>query len=326
MLADARQRFEPGAIRALVANFADAEVGAVSGELALAESEAARRLAEKAPGFTGSTRNSSARTKAGPARRSARPARFTRSAAISSSRSLPDTILDDVLIPMQIVRKGYRVLFEAEARAHDLIAMNPREDFIRKARTIAGTFQLLARHPWMLNPLRCRVWFEVLSHKALRLAIPAPALRSARRERRADRCGLLSGVAGRSVDVLCRGTDGVYPGTPGADPARSNRAASRRAHRNGTANEQRPPPGDPCAEAHAGLQRPLHDVSARLGHDRGIFTDRGPPAAGYLGKDARRTRTARCFAACLGDHRDGRGHGSRSSPPCALCDPSGERD
>lgn len=35
VLADARQRFEAGAIRALVANFADAEVGAVSGELHL---------------------------------------------------------------------------------------------------------------------------------------------------------------------------------------------------------------------------------------------------------------------------------------------------
>ena len=35
VFADARQRFEPAAIRALVANFADAEVGAVSGELHL---------------------------------------------------------------------------------------------------------------------------------------------------------------------------------------------------------------------------------------------------------------------------------------------------
>jgi hypothetical protein len=84
----------------------------------------------------------------------------------------PDTILDDVLIPMNVVRRGYRVLFEAEARAHDLISWTPREDFIRKARTIAGTFQLFGRYPWMLNPRRCRVWFEALSHKALRLTIP----------------------------------------------------------------------------------------------------------------------------------------------------------
>src|SRR5213079_1765166 len=36
VLADARQRFEPAAVRALVANFADPTVGAVSGDLTLA--------------------------------------------------------------------------------------------------------------------------------------------------------------------------------------------------------------------------------------------------------------------------------------------------
>ncbi len=172
VLADARQRFEPAAIRALVANFADAEVGAVSGELHL------RKRSGTSPGGEG----------AGfywqyekfiRANESWSGSTVGATGAIYAIRRhlfqpIPaDTILDDVLIPMQIVRKGYRVVFEADARAHDLIAMNPREDFIRKARTIAGTFQLLARHPWMLNPLRCRVWFEVLSHKALRLAIPA---------------------------------------------------------------------------------------------------------------------------------------------------------
>lgn len=172
VLADARQRFEPGAIRALVANFADADVGAVSGELHL------RKRSGTSPGSEGTgfywkyekfirANESWAGSTVG-----------ATGAIYAIRRDLfepipPDTILDDVLIPMQIVRRGYRVIFEADARAHDLIAMNPREDFIRKTRTIAGTFQLFARYPWMLNPLRCRVWFEALSHKALRLAIPA---------------------------------------------------------------------------------------------------------------------------------------------------------
>jgi biofilm PGA synthesis N-glycosyltransferase PgaC len=171
VLADARQRFEPGAIRALVANFADAEVGAVSGELHL------RKRTGTSPGGEGAgfywkyekfirANESWAGSTVG-----------VTGAIYAIRRHLfepiaPDTILDDVLIPMVIVRKGYRVIFEAAARAHDLIAMNPREDFIRKARTIAGTFQLFGRNPWMLNPRRCRVWFEALSHKALRLAIP----------------------------------------------------------------------------------------------------------------------------------------------------------
>ena len=171
VLADARQRFEPGAIRALVANFADAEVGAVSGELHL------RTRSGTSPGGEGSGLYWKYE-KFIRANESWTGSTVGATGAIYAIRRhlfepIPaDTILDDVLIPMQIVRRGYRVLFEAGARAHDLIAMNPREDFIRKARTIAGTFQLFARCPWMLNPVRCRVWFEALSHKALRLAIP----------------------------------------------------------------------------------------------------------------------------------------------------------
>jgi biofilm PGA synthesis N-glycosyltransferase PgaC len=171
VFADARQRFEPMAIRALVANFADPEVGAVSGELHL------RKRSGTSPGGEG-TGFYWQYEKFIRANESWSGSTVGATGAIYAIRRdlfepiPPDTILDDVLIPMQIVRKGYRVLFEADARAHDLIAMNPREDFIRKARTIAGTFQLFVRHPWMLNPLRCRVWFEAWSHKALRLAIP----------------------------------------------------------------------------------------------------------------------------------------------------------
>src|SRR5918995_2100350 len=171
VLADARQRFEPGAIRSLVANFADVEVGAVSGELHL------RKRSGTSPGGEG-TGFYWKYEKFIRANESWAGSTVGATGAIYAIRRdlfepIPaDTILDDVLIPMQIVRRGYRVIFEADARAHDLIAMNPREDFIRKARTIAGTFQLFGRHPWMLNPLRCRVWFEALSHKGLRLAIP----------------------------------------------------------------------------------------------------------------------------------------------------------
>ena len=46
------------------------------------------------------------------------------------------------------------------------------QEFARKARTIAGTFQLFARERWLFNPLKNRLWFETISHKALRLALP----------------------------------------------------------------------------------------------------------------------------------------------------------
>jgi biofilm PGA synthesis N-glycosyltransferase PgaC len=171
VFADARQRFEPEAIRTLVSNFADPQVGAVSGELLLRKRHGTAPAGEGA-GFYWKYE------KFIRANESWSGSTVGATGAIYAIRRelfevIPaDTILDDVLIPVRIARRGYRVLFEAEARAHDLLSVSPREDFIRKARTIAGTFQLFMRYPWILNPLRSRVWFEALSHKALRLAIP----------------------------------------------------------------------------------------------------------------------------------------------------------
>ena len=83
-----------------------------------------------------------------------------------------DTLLDDVLTPLRVVRRGYRVVFEPDARAYDGASSTARQEFVRKTRTIAGTFQLMAREGWLLNPLRNRLWFETISHKVLRVALP----------------------------------------------------------------------------------------------------------------------------------------------------------
>jgi biofilm PGA synthesis N-glycosyltransferase PgaC len=172
VLADARQRFDPGALRALVAPFADPGVGAVSGDLVLTSDggrtavgqgvsayrryESFVRLCESRVGSTvGAT------------------------GAICAIRRIlfsplpEDIILDDVLIPMRIARRGYRVLFEPTARAFDRAPGTAREEFGRKARTLAGNFQLLFREKWLLNPLGNPLWFQTISHKGLRLLGPA---------------------------------------------------------------------------------------------------------------------------------------------------------
>jgi poly-beta-1,6-N-acetyl-D-glucosamine synthase len=84
-----------------------------------------------------------------------------------------DTVLDDVLIPLRIANRGYRTLFESAARAHDRAPSTAAEEFRRKVRTIAGNFQLFARHPWLFSPRANRLWFQTLSHKGLRLLTPA---------------------------------------------------------------------------------------------------------------------------------------------------------
>jgi len=171
VLADARQRFAPDAIDALVADLADPEVGAVSGELVLGESDKDRQAAqgsgmywkyEKAIRYWESLVDSSVGV----------------TGAITAMRrslfeQLPrDTVLDDLLIPLRIIRRGYRVLFEPKARAFDGFPAADKDEFARKARTLAGNFQLFARERWLFLPSSNRLWVQTLSHKCLRLTLP----------------------------------------------------------------------------------------------------------------------------------------------------------
>jgi cellulose synthase/poly-beta-1,6-N-acetylglucosamine synthase-like glycosyltransferase len=170
VLADARQRFERGALRALTAPFADARVGAVSGTIVFprdpgrpiaAGSGAYRRLevglriaesrVDSAIGATG--------------------------AVYALRRELfeplpPDMVLDDLFIPMRIARRGFRVVFEPRAKALDHAPRSPREEFTRKVRTLAGNLQLLMHERWLLDPRRNRLFIQTVSHKALRLLGP----------------------------------------------------------------------------------------------------------------------------------------------------------
>jgi hypothetical protein len=84
----------------------------------------------------------------------------------------PDTILDDVVLPVRIVRQGRRVVFEPGAKAYDQAPRSAAQELTRKVRTIAGNFQLFAREPWLLLPWRNPIWIQAVSHKGLRLLTP----------------------------------------------------------------------------------------------------------------------------------------------------------
>jgi cellulose synthase/poly-beta-1,6-N-acetylglucosamine synthase-like glycosyltransferase len=171
VMADARQRFATDAIAKLVRHFADPAVGAVSGELVLTRNVKGTAVGEGV-GFYWRyeklIRSSESLT----------DSTVGVTGAIYAIRKelfepLPeDIILDDVLIPIRIVARGYRVLFEPKARAYDRAAGTAAEEFKRKVRTIAGNFQLLSRETWLLSPLRNRLWLQTLSHKGLRLIGP----------------------------------------------------------------------------------------------------------------------------------------------------------
>jgi cellulose synthase/poly-beta-1,6-N-acetylglucosamine synthase-like glycosyltransferase len=170
VLADARQRFDRGVIRALVGRFSDPGVGAVSGELVLTTGEGT--ALGQGVGFYWLYEKFIRRHE------SAADSTVGATGALYAIRqelfeSIPeDTILDDVLIPLRITRRGYRVLFEPAACAWDRVSARAQEELARKIRTLAGNFQLFARERWLLRPRHNRLWLQTVSHKGLRLLTP----------------------------------------------------------------------------------------------------------------------------------------------------------
>lgn len=166
---DARQRIEQDAINRLAANFADPNVGCVSGDITLGDPHATAPAngvgvywrvetnIRRWEGATGSLIGAAGCLYA-----------VRRELVVP----LPvGTILDDVYLPLHVARQGAWVVYESRARGWDEVPADWRREFQRKVRTLIGNYQLLRLAPWLLtraNPVR----FEFISHKLLRLVLP----------------------------------------------------------------------------------------------------------------------------------------------------------
>jgi cellulose synthase/poly-beta-1,6-N-acetylglucosamine synthase-like glycosyltransferase len=87
-----------------------------------------------------------------------------------------DTLVEDFIIPMSIVRQGRRTIFAPKALGWERGPASLREEFRRKVRISAGCVQGLVRgNGWPGNaPLR--FWFIFISHKLLRWLSPVIGL------------------------------------------------------------------------------------------------------------------------------------------------------
>jgi cellulose synthase/poly-beta-1,6-N-acetylglucosamine synthase-like glycosyltransferase len=171
LFTDARQQIESGALRLLIENFADPEVGAASGELMLGDPGGGEtgkgmglywRIEKKVRELESASGSVAGAT----------GALYCARRSLLDASPLPEgTILDDVLLPMQIVRRGSRVIFDSRARAWDSPDLGKGREFSRKVRTLSGNYQLLQLAPWLLSSENA-IRFEFISHKLSRLAVP----------------------------------------------------------------------------------------------------------------------------------------------------------
>jgi len=167
-LADVRQRWHEDALRRLLENFRDPRIGAVSGDLVL----------ESPPGVVQGVglywkyekwlRRNEARFDS---------VVLVTGAICAVRRELFDgvpaaAVADDLHWPLRVIMRGYRVVHDPRALAFDRLPAGARDEFRRKVRTLCGNFQLFTLLPACLVPSRNRVWWQLVSHKLLRLAVP----------------------------------------------------------------------------------------------------------------------------------------------------------
>ena len=167
---DARQQVSSNCLKELVKHFMTGdEVGAVSGELIMRDGE------------TGEADNIGLYWRYEKWIRASESRFFSTAGATGALYAIrrcdfhsltPDTLLDDFEIPINILRKGKRTLFEPMAQAFDNPSSNIDDEFRRKVRTLAGNYQSFVRNPWLFSPFKNPIFIQFLSHKVFRLLVP----------------------------------------------------------------------------------------------------------------------------------------------------------
>jgi cellulose synthase/poly-beta-1,6-N-acetylglucosamine synthase-like glycosyltransferase len=164
---DANSIWEPDALRHLVARLADSRIGYVCGQLRL-EGEggenqeglywryetAVRALESRLGGVTAGNGAINA---------------VRREAYIA----LEPTRGQDISLPYELTKRGWRAVFEPAAVAREPMAATLGSEFRRKRRMLSGAWATMLRHG-MLSPRGYgpAYAFEILSHRALRYLSP----------------------------------------------------------------------------------------------------------------------------------------------------------
>jgi poly-beta-1,6-N-acetyl-D-glucosamine synthase len=169
VLSDANVLYDPDALKHLVARFEDPSIGCVSGKVILTDS--APELDQPTSDYYSIEWMLQEQSSAIYSMVGADGAMYALRRELFE-RCPNDTVIEDFIIPMSVVRQGKRTVFEPKALGWEQGPATLQEEFRRKVRIAAGAMQgLLRGNAWPMGaPLR--FWFIFLSHKLLRWLSP----------------------------------------------------------------------------------------------------------------------------------------------------------
>ncbi|MFT6070407.1 MAG: cellulose synthase/poly-beta-1,6-N-acetylglucosamine synthase-like glycosyltransferase [Bacteriovoracaceae bacterium] len=170
VFSDGTTVFEANAIEMLIRNFADPEVGMVSGHLKYQDKGETKMGAGQTLYWKYECAIKRAQTYMGTLTGSLGCMTAFRRAYYTS---LPANIIEDFTEPLMFVQKGFRVVFEEEAVCYEETTTKTQSEWHMRVRVIRGgmTGMLFAKK--ILNPFKFPVpALQLISHKVLRWLIP----------------------------------------------------------------------------------------------------------------------------------------------------------
>jgi cellulose synthase/poly-beta-1,6-N-acetylglucosamine synthase-like glycosyltransferase len=171
VFSDANSRYDREAIARLVAPFSDPQVGCVTGTTRYASRGENDTMVES----IGLYSKIEAVTKNLETRLGSCVGADGAIFAIRRSlfRPLRDVDINDLVIPLSIVRQGLRVIAEPAAFCTEHTAQDAAGEFRRQVRIANRTIRAIVNNRDMLNPFRFGFYaFEILSHKLVKLLVP----------------------------------------------------------------------------------------------------------------------------------------------------------
>ena len=170
VFSDANSIYERNAVRKLVSNFADQDVGYVTGKMInfrregclISEGTSAYNEYENSLRELESRVNSIIGCDGGID--AVRKRLF---------RPVDPAMIPDFFIPLKVIEQGYRVVYEPEAISKEDISRNTGNEFKMRVRVIVRSFNAMFRLKHLLNPIVYSLFsFQLFSHKVLRYLVP----------------------------------------------------------------------------------------------------------------------------------------------------------
>ena len=173
VFSDANNLYDAGGLKALVAPFCDSSVGATSGA----------KIIQRGDGVLGDSEGLYWKYESFLKQQENRLGSTTGVVGemLAIRRALFEpapawVINDDFYLAMQVIRKGYRVLYVPEARSYERVSPTAQDEMTRRSRIVAGRYGMIANPRAALPLNRPLVAWQVISHKYLRPLVPLAML------------------------------------------------------------------------------------------------------------------------------------------------------